>query len=77
MNTLKAVQGLIQRRGGKGRLKPFSRIALKIYRGIVLLSPVNRFKKIARCEWNESDHVELCGSETRNDSKLILEAEKG
>jgi len=35
------------------------------------------FKRIARCEWNKSSHVELCGLETRKDSKLILEAEKG
>jgi len=35
------------------------------------------FKKIVRCEWNKSNHVELCGLETRKDSKLILEAEKG
>jgi predicted SAM-dependent methyltransferase len=34
------------------------------------------FRKIVRCEWNQSNHIELCGLETRKDSKLILEAEK-
>lgn len=35
------------------------------------------FKKIAKCEWNESNHADLRGLETRRDSTLILEAEKG
>ena len=34
------------------------------------------FKKIVRCEWNKSNHIELCDLETRKDSKLIVEAEK-
>ena len=34
------------------------------------------FKRIVRCKWNKSSHVELCGLETRKDSKLILETEK-
>lgn len=35
------------------------------------------FRKIVRCEWNKSNYTELCNLETRNDSKLIMEAEKG
>jgi len=34
------------------------------------------FQKIKKCEWNESNYVELTGLETRNDSKLIMEAIK-
>ena len=34
------------------------------------------FQKIERCNWNESNHVELTGLETRIDSKLIMEAIK-
>jgi len=34
------------------------------------------FKKIMRCDRNNSNHTELCNLETRKDSKLIIEAEK-
>jgi hypothetical protein len=30
-----------------------------------------------RCDWNKSKHAGLCNLETRKDSKLIMEAEKG
>jgi len=36
----------------------------------------NGFKRIRRCNWNESDYRELCNLETRSDSKLIIEALK-
>jgi predicted SAM-dependent methyltransferase len=35
------------------------------------------FRKIERCEWSRSCHPDLAGLETRRDSKLIVEAEKG
>ncbi len=35
------------------------------------------FTNVTRCEWNKSDHVELSGLETRKESILIIEAEKG
>jgi len=34
------------------------------------------FQKIKRCEWNKSNYIELAGLETREDSKLTMEAEK-
>lgn len=34
------------------------------------------FEKIVRCDWSESSHRDLSGLETREDSKLIMEAMK-
>jgi predicted SAM-dependent methyltransferase len=34
------------------------------------------FRKTMQCEWNKSNHAELCNLETRNDSKLIMESIK-